>query len=156
MGTLAEYLYAIVLSLWVGGMSLFTFILTPVIFRSYSRDTAGEVVGKLFPSYFLFTLTVSAAAWVLFFLSFPGSGAPRYVVSLVLVSLALLTALYVNFWLYPEAKRVKREVRSFEGEAPDSPARSRFRRLHAVSAVLNIFMIADGLILLIMNVQMRK
>ncbi len=45
----------IALSLWVGGMSLFTFILTPVIFRSYPRDAAGEVVGKLFPSYFLFT-----------------------------------------------------------------------------------------------------
>jgi len=151
-----ESLYVIVLSLWVGGTSLFTFILTPVIFRSYPRDTAGEVVGKLFPSYFLFTLAVSAAALVLFFFSFPYGGSVIYRVSLLLLSLAVIAALYVNFRLHPEARKVKREVHSFEGDSPDSLARTRFRRLHAQSAVLNLFMIADGLVLLVMNVGIKK
>jgi len=152
----AGYLYVIVLSLWVGGMSLFTFILTPVIFRSYPRDAAGEIVGKLFPSYFLFTLAVSAAALILFFLSFPGGNPLRYRISLVLGSLAVIIALYVNFRLYPEAKKVKQEVHTFAAAAPDEPARTRFRRLHAQSAILNLFMIADGLVLLIINVGIKK
>lgn len=142
----------IVLSLWVGGMSLFTFILTPVIFKSYPRDAAGEVVGKLFPSYFLFTLGVSAAALALFLFSFPFEGDVRYGVSLLLLSLAVITALYVNFRFYPAVRKAKREVHSFEGDYPDSPSRTRFRRLHRRSAVLNLFMIADGLLLLVMNV----
>lgn len=156
MKTLAGYLYVIVLGLWVGGMSLFTFILTPVIFRSYPRDAAGEIVGRLFPAYFLFTLAISAAALILFFLSFPERDPLRCRISLVLVVLAVITALYVNFRLYPEAQRVKREVHSFEAAAPDDPARDRFRRLHAWSAVLNLFMIADGLVLLIMNVRIKE
>jgi len=44
--------YNLVLALWVGGISIFTFIVTPAIFRSYGRDQAGEIVGKLFPGYF--------------------------------------------------------------------------------------------------------
>ena len=42
-------LYDLVLALWTGGIFLFTFIITPVIFKSYGRDMAGEIVGKLFP-----------------------------------------------------------------------------------------------------------
>lgn len=152
----AGYLYAIVLSLWVGGMSLFTFMVTPVIFRSYPRDTAGEIVGKLFPSYFPFTLAVSAAAWVLFFVASPGRGGAGYGISLSLVSLAVITALYVNFVLYPRARKAKQEVRSFGAGAEADPSRARFRRLHAQSAVLNLFMIADGLALLLMNSGMKK
>jgi hypothetical protein len=156
MKKLAGYLYAIVLGLWVGGMSLFTFILTPVIFRSYPRDAAGEIVGSLFPAYFLFTLTISAASWVLFFPASSERVSLRYRVSLLLVSLSVIISLYVNFRLFPEAERVKRQVHSFETSAPDSPARAAFRRLHAQSAVLNLLMIADGLALLIMNVRPKK
>lgn len=137
-------------------MFLFTVIVTPVIFKSYSRDRAGEIVGRLFPSYFLFTLAVSAAAWLLFVFAFPESGTAGYWVSISLASLAVVTALYVNFRLYPEARKAREEVGSFEADMPDSPARRRFRRLHARSALLNMFMIADGLILLIMNVGIRK
>lgn len=156
MNTLSGYLYVIVLSLWVGGMSLFTFILTPVIFRSYPRDTAGEIVGKLFPSYFIFTLAVSAAAWVLFFLSFPRRDTLNYKLSFLLVSLAVIAALYVNFRLYPQARKAKQRVHSFEGSAPDDTARLRFSRLHARSAILNLFMVAVGLALLVMGVGMGK
>jgi hypothetical protein len=155
MKTLSGYVYGIVLSLWVGGMSLFTFVLTPVIFKSYPRDTAGEIVGRLFPSYFLFALAVSAAALVLLLFSRHGSGAPPSRMSLVLVSLAVITSLYVNFRLFPEAVKAKQQVRSF-GTAPDDPARIEFRRLHARSAALNLLMIADGLALLVMHMRMRS
>jgi hypothetical protein len=156
MKTLAGHLYAIVLSLWVGGMSLFTFILTHVIFRSYPRDAAGEIVGNLFPAYFLFTLAISAATLILFFLSFPDRDPLSYRISLLLVSLAVIIALYVNFRLYPEAQKVKHEVHFFEATAPDNPARIRFRGLHKQSAILNLFMIADGLALPITTVRIKK
>jgi uncharacterized membrane protein len=154
--TAAGYLSMIVLSLWAGGMFLFTFIITPVIFRSYPRDTAGEIVGKLFPSYFLFSLVVSIAALVFFLLSFQGRASLTNGISLGLVSLAIVLSLYVNFRLYPEIKRVKQEVHSFEKTAPNDPARARFRRLHAQSAIINLLLMADSLALLIMNVGTGK
>ena len=38
--------YLITLALWTGGAALFTFIVTPAIFRSYARDQAGEIVDR--------------------------------------------------------------------------------------------------------------
>ncbi len=137
-------------------MSLFTFIMTPVIFRSYPRDAAGEIVGKLFPSYFLFNLAVGIAALFFFLLSLQGRGALINGISLGLISLAIALSLYVNFSLYPGIKRVKQEVHSFEAAARQDPARTRFRRLHAQSAIINIFIIAAGLALLIMSVGTNK
>jgi uncharacterized membrane protein len=156
MRTTAGYLYVIVLSLWVGGMSLFTFVMTPVIFKSYPRDAAGEIVGKLFPSYFLLSLAVSAAALIFFLLSFQGKGSLMNGISVALISLAIAMSLYVNFRLYPEIKRLKQEVHSFETTAPNDPARIRFRRLHAQSAIINIILIADGLALLVMSIGPKK
>jgi hypothetical protein len=156
MRTAAGYLYVIVLSLWVGGMSLFTFIMTPVIFKAYPRDAAGEIVGKLFPSYFLFCLTVSVAALLFFLASFQLRNSLMNGISLVLISLAITMSLYANFRLYPEIKRVKQEVHSFETTAPNDPSRIRFRSLHAQSAIFNIILIADGLALLVMNIGPKK
>jgi uncharacterized membrane protein len=156
MRTTAGYLYVIVLSLWVGGMSLFTFIITPAIFKSYPRDAAGEIVGKLFPSYFLFGLAVSVAALIFFLLSFQGRNPIMNGISVALISLAIAMSLYGNFRLYPEIKRVKQEVHSFETTAPNDPARIRFRSLHAQSAIINIILIADGLALLIMSIGPKK
>ena len=59
MTVFTHSVYTLILALWVGGISIFTFIVTPEIFRSFSRDEAGKIVGKLFPDYFLFTLALS-------------------------------------------------------------------------------------------------
>ena len=49
---IAVIIYRLAVACWFGGAALFTAVLTPVIFRAYSRDTAGGIVGALFPSYF--------------------------------------------------------------------------------------------------------
>jgi len=144
-------LYMLTLSLWTGGMALFTFIVTPAIFRSYSRDIAGEIVGKLFPGYFLFCLAVSAAALLLVFLLGADPSTRAYRATLVLLVAALLVNTYITYKLHPDAVQVKQQVASFEREAPDSPMRKEFRRLHAISAVLNLLVLADGAALLVLS-----
>ena len=49
-------IYRIAIAFWVGGVTIFTFVLTPIIFKSYDRDTAGKIVGVLFPAYFRWNL----------------------------------------------------------------------------------------------------
>jgi hypothetical protein len=71
-----------------------------------------------------------------------------YRVSLVLLTAALLVNIYVTFKLHPEAVKIKHRISSFERESPDSPARKEFRRLHAVSSALNLFVMIDGVVLL--------
>ena len=143
------------LSLWVGGIFLFTFVVTPVIFKSYGRDMAGEIVGKLFPSYFLFTAVVSALSLVFFLMSFQNRAILGYNLSLFLLIAAVVLSLYVSVKLHPEIKRVKQDIASFEATSPEDPLRKTFRSLHAQSAILNILMLADGVALLLISYRLN-
>jgi uncharacterized membrane protein len=148
--------YIIALSLWVGGISIFTFVVTPALFRSFDRDLAGRIVGALFSGYFFYNLALAIIALLLLLAlgSFFTPLAHRW--SLVLVAAALIINLFVAFKLHPEIRQVKQEVHSFEGAADDSPARKKFRKLHALSAVLNLLLLADGTVLLVVAGVFRK
>ena len=144
-------LYTLTLALWTGGMVLFTFIVTPAIFRSYGRDQAGEIVGRLFPGYFLYLLALSALVLVLFFLLGADQTSRSFRASLFLLVVAVIINAYVLFSLHPKAVQIKQQVVSFEKAAPDSPARREFRKLHGISAVLNLALLADGIALLALS-----
>jgi len=151
MRTLIAHFYTLFLSLWIGGIFLFTFVITPVIFKAYGRDMAGEIVGKLFPSYFLFTVAVSLLSLVFFLVSFQNRAIFGYNLSLLLLIGAVAVSLYVSVRLHPEIRRVKQEIASFETTSPEDPLRKKFRSLHAQSALLNILMLADGVAVLIIS-----
>ncbi len=156
MNNTMHVIYNLVLSLWIGGMTLFTFIITPAIFKSFSRDMAGTIVGKMFPGYLWFNLILSVIALILILfagLSFAKSG---YKLSLVLIALALIINMYVTFRLHPDVKQVKKEIHSFEEQADNSHIRKRFGKLHAISASLNLLLLADGMALLIISTALRK
>jgi hypothetical protein len=148
--------YTLTLALWTGGMALFTFVVTPSIFRSFERDQAGEIVGKLFPGYFTYLLVLSALALVLFFLLGADQVTRSFRASLFLLVVGIIINAYVLFSLHPKAVQIKQQVVSFEKAAPDSPARSEFRKLHAVSAGLNLFLLLDGAALLAMSHLLKR
>jgi uncharacterized membrane protein len=148
--------YSLILALWIGGMAIFTFIVTPVIFRSYPRDQAGEIVGRLFPGYFLYNLVLAALVLVLFFIVANDQSKLAYRLSLVCAVTALIINLFIVFKLHPDAVRIKQQVTSFERESPESPARKQFRKLHGVSAVLNLVLLVEGITLLVTGPLVRK
>jgi hypothetical protein len=148
--------YNLVLALWTGGIALFTFIVTPVIFKSYPRDMAGEIVGKLFPGYFTYNLVLSILALILFFLLTTDRSFFAWRLSLFLVSAALVINAFILFKLHPEIVKVKGEISSFEQESPDSLMRKKFRKLHGVSAALNLFLLVDGITLLVSVPFLKK
>ena len=151
MRALIPVLYTLCLSLWVGGMVLFTFVVTPAIFRSFGRDQAGEIVGRLFDGYFLYLLVLSGLALLLFFLLRADPATRAFRLTLALIVAALLANTYVTFKLHPAIVQVRQQVASFESDQPGSPARKEFRRLHAVSAVLNLFVLLDGAALVVLS-----
>ncbi len=149
-------LYNLIVSLWVGGIAIFTFIVTPVVFRSFDRDLAGTIVGKLFPGYFLYLLVLSILAFIVFFTVAGDQSEPAARASLILLVVALAVNAYVTFKLHPDTVKVKQQIASFERESPDTAARKQFARLHAVSATLNLLLLADGIALLVIGPAMRK
>ena len=127
-----------------------------MIFRTYTLDIAGEIVGELFPAYFLFCLFVPAAALIVFLLFFPDRHAKAFLPSLVLLIVAVAASLYVSLKLHPEMRKVKQEIVSFESTSPDDLLRKTFRSLHAQSAVLNLVLLSNGIALLVMGASMRR
>ncbi|TNF52472.1 DUF4149 domain-containing protein [bacterium] len=141
-------IYNLILSLWVGGNALFTFLVTPVIFKMYGRDEAGKIVGTLFPLYFTYMLVLSILAFLIFWIFIGIKGKIVHQATLVMIIAAVIINVFVSFKLYPDIKRAKQEITSFEHTFPDSPVRRKFKRLHRLSAVLNTIILADGITLL--------
>jgi len=156
MNSFRYSLYSLVLSLWVGGIAVFTFVVTPVIFKSYPRDTAGEIVGKLFPTYFSYNLIITALALILLFMLASDRPNRDYRLSLVLIIAALLINVFILFKLHPETVAAKQKIASFERLSPESPERKVFAKLHGLSAALNLLLLADGVVLLAINPLSKK
>jgi hypothetical protein len=156
MNNIWNFFYNLTLSLWVGGISIFTFIITPVIFRSFERDMAGKIVGYLFPGYFTYNTVLSVLACVLLVPVRPFLSKFSFKASLILVVLAVIINVYVAVKLHPDIKKVKQEIHSFESPADDSPPRKKFGKLHALSASLNLLLLADGVTLLLLSGLLKK
>ena len=150
------FIYHLVLALWIGGIAVFTFIITPTIFRSFGKDRAGEIVGRLFPGYYLYNLVIAAVALVMFFLVAGDQTTTMARLSLFLVTIALFVNAYIVFKLHPDTVRVKQQIISFERESPVSPARKQFSSLHAASASLNLLLLIDGIVLLLISPALKK
>jgi len=149
-------LYNFILSLWVGGIVIFTFLVTPVIFQSFGRDAAGEIVGKLFPYYFPYNLSLSLAALVIFLLFFGVRGKIQNKITIILLTIAILINLFVFFKLHPDIVSIKQQIQTFETQSDESQLRSQFRKLHGVSALLNILLLIDGIALLVLHAPAKK
>jgi hypothetical protein len=138
MRTVLKGLYLLIIALWVGGVASFTFVVTPRIFSHYNRDTASKIVDVLFPVYFPYNFVLSALALLILATMWQGWGGSAHRISFMLALVAVLINLYVLLKLYPDIMEIKRQVTSFVNMSPDAGPRAAFRRLHAVSAVLNL------------------
>lgn len=137
-------------------MAIFTFVITPVIFRSFGRDAAGEIVGKLFPVYFPYNLAISLLTLIFFFLLRAATTRSGYKMSLILIGVAVIINLFLIFKLHPEVRRVKEEIHSAGTISSDSPLTKKFRRLHGVSMILNLLLLSDGITLLYLSNSLKE
>lgn len=139
-------LYHLAVSLWLGGAALFTFVLTPLLFKNESRDTAARIVGLFFPGYFRWGVACGIVALILR-LIISGKGT---VTAAVILSVMLMLSSIQAFYIEPRAAELKRQIVSFETTPKDHPLRREFSKLHGVSAVCNLSVIAGGAILVVL------
>ncbi|OGR07762.1 MAG: hypothetical protein A2511_03450 [Deltaproteobacteria bacterium RIFOXYD12_FULL_50_9] len=138
--------YRLAISCWVGGATLFTFILTPAIFKSFNRDMAGGIVGALFPGYFKWGLACGVIGLIALFFSVDKH---RTITAIIIVAMLAITSVQA-FVIEPKAAALKKEIPSFETTPTDHPLRVKFRKLHGVSAVGNLVIIGGGIALVIL------
>jgi hypothetical protein len=152
----ASAVYRLALSLWVGGIALFTFVVTPVIFRTHGRDAAGKIVGSIFPAYFRYGLVLASLALLARIVAGEAFHDARQWVGTLLIATAIVLTGYQAFGLAPRMERVKHSVASFETAPPDDPARKEFSRLHGISMVVNLLVLLDGTALVVAYEAFRR
>jgi len=142
---IAALLYRLSITFWTGGITLFTFILTPALFKSLSRDHAGQIVGILFPGYFRWGLACGVIALASRLAMRTGAPAPA-----ILLAIMLALTSFQAFYIEPRAAALKRQIPSFETTPREHPLRREFSRLHAISASCNLAVVAGGVALVVM------
>jgi len=141
-----DMLYRLAVSLWAGGNAIFTLMLTPILFKTESRDVAGRIVGNLFPGYFRWGMACGVIALVC---RLAGRGINLKLPVIVLV-IMLAVSSFQAFYVEPRAAELKQQIGSFETTSKDHPLRKDFSKLHAVSAVCNLAVLAGGVLLVVL------
>lgn len=144
--TILPVLYRLALAFWVGGVALFTFVLTPILFKTQPRDLAGKIVGVLFPGYFRWGLACGTIALLCLLLQ----RGRHFVPALVLIVVMLVATTFQALVIEPKAAALKEQIGSFETTSKENPLRQEFSRLHAVSAICNIVVFAGGVALIVL------
>nr|WP_320012482.1 DUF4149 domain-containing protein [uncultured Desulfobulbus sp.] len=141
------FFYNLAISCWLGGAALFTFILTPKLFSSYSRDMAGNIVGLLFPGYFRWGLMCGAVALCCRLVN-----RGRFsLISVTIITLMLLLSATQAYVLEPKAAALKEHITSFETTPKNDPYLAEFRKLHGLSMAANLAVIVGGIALILLS-----
>lgn len=117
-------------ALLFGGMVLYAFGFAAFVFSALPAETAGPLIRRAFPHFYLFVLATSAVAGALVFSIDPTSG--------VLLALIAATTVLARQVLMPAINT-----------ATDAGARTRFKVLHTLSVLITLAHIAGAAIVLV-------
>ena len=145
MRRLADALYDVALTLWVGGLWTIGYVVAPTLFVALSgdRQTAGMLAGRLFELIGWVGL-VCATYLLSFMLLRSGSGVMRRWRFWLLLLMLMLTAVSL-FGLQPLLAQLKADA--LPREVMESVLRNRFAAWHGVSSILYLVQSLLGLLL---------
>ena len=151
MKALAEGVYAVALTLWIGGMWAIGYIVAPTLFYSLpDRALAGMLAGKLFT--LMAYVGIGCAVYLLLYrlARFGGAGFRHGAFWIML--LMLLLGLTGEFGVQPVLAGLKHQA--LPAEVMESVFRDRFATWHGVASVL--YLIQSGLGVLLVWVHARS
>jgi hypothetical protein len=141
MNRIADYLFAIAVTLWVGVLWALGLVAAPVLFRELSdRMLAGNLAGAMFAV--MAWIGIGAATYALLFL-FAREGARALKSAAFWLTLVmLLLTLAGHFGVTPILAHLKAEA--LPREVMESVLRNRFMAWHGVSSVLYLIQCVLG------------
>lgn len=154
MRRLADALYDVVLTLWVGGIWAVGYLVAPTLFAvlSADRQMAGMLAGKLFE--LLGWAGLACGSYLLLFVVLRmGVAALRRWTFWLLLVMLLLTAVSL-FGIQPLLAQLKADA--LPREVMESVLRNRFWAWHGVSSILYLVQSVLGLLLVIRGARGAK
>lgn len=141
ISTLINFIYLLSLVCWIGSIIFFSFFVAPVVFKILEREKAGEVVGIIFPRYYMIGYVSGVLVLMALLLNRP-AGLKWCAWGVMMVGTA-----YAGLVVNPKAKTLKEQLKDYP-EAEKSTLEVRFKTLHSLSVKLNGAVLFAGLWLL--------
>ncbi len=127
-------------------MVFFSFIGAPAIFRTLDKKAAGDVVGVIFPKYYMTgyvccALALLSLGWMATKTGESVSVRAGFALLLVMGGVTI----YSGGPLHGKVVAIKRLIREEKDESRLAPLKKEFGKTHGISAALNMFTLALGL-----------
>jgi hypothetical protein len=153
MRKLADSLYLLAITLWVGGMLAVGYLAAPVLFAELSdRILAGNLAGKMFT--WMARIGLGCGGYILLFLmvrrGWPAFKSSVFWITLVMV--ALVAAGY--FGVQPIIQHLKEAA--LPAEVMQSALRDRFATWHGISSVVYLIQSVLGVMLVLQGTEVRE
>lgn len=138
------------LVVWLGGMVFFTFFAAPTIFKVLPSESAGDLVGNIFPQYWLMGYICSFTALItLVIMSIHGKTFPR--LKIFLLALMIGTTFYSGLVVDEKAGKIKTEIRITTETHKKEALRLEFKKIHGWAMILNMTIMILGLVFIYMT-----
>lgn len=147
MLTLLKFVHLGSLFVWLGGIVFFSFVVTPTLFKQLPKETTSKVLEALFPKYYFLGYFCGAAALLTHLvLGFQAAGGFSWFFLKLAVLLAMVVlTYYAGLVVFPETHRLKSEIQSKAAEEISPGVQGQFDKLHRISVLLNLSILALGL-----------
>ncbi|MCX8072697.1 MAG: DUF4149 domain-containing protein [Candidatus Binatia bacterium] len=144
-------LYLLALAIWVGTLIFHSFVVAPAVFRTLPQATAGEVVSRIFPTYYAIGYVCGALTFILPWLVGGKEAGWRW--ASMIAGGMLACTLLAGTVIHPRASALRGKLISAPAESPE---RAQFRQLHRSAVILNLLVLSGGLVLVgIVSRQLR-
>lgn len=149
---LSESLYALAVTLWVGGLWAIGFMAAPALFASLKdRVLAGEVAGNLFG--LIAWVGIACAAYSMAYLSLRRGKSVLRSGAFWLVLAMLVLTLVGHFGIQPILAQLK--AQAWPNSVMESAVRSRFAAWHGVAGGLYVLQSLLGAVLVLLQGRER-
>ena len=141
---LVHFIYILSLTCWVGSIIFFSFFTAPVIFKLLEREKAGEIVGVIFPRYYLLGYVCS----VLILSALLISNSYVFGIKIILLFVMISAWLYAGLVVSPKSKKLKALRYVADSVVEKQHIETQFKKVHSLAVKLNGTVLLAGLGLL--------
>lgn len=141
--TLAKVVFQLALSLWLGALVTVSFLVAPAVFQAVPSETAGTVMGQVFPRYYGFTTAMGVVGLVVAVWMWRRSeGARLWRVVVPVLGVMLAATVYAGVVVSPRARALRPLLHQ---DGVDPTVRAEFDALHRRAVQLNGLVLLLGL-----------
>ncbi len=145
MISIIKFLHLASIVLWIGTISFFSFLAAPSIFKTLEREKASEVVGNIFPKYWMVGYVASVLSIVTLMVASIAEGVFSFFRVLILIAMTALWY-YAGLFIAGSARELKARIKETESQEEKQRLRRHFKDLHSQSTVLNMIVFALGVL----------